>query len=212
MIDMTGQRFGKLIVVRLHAEKLYGGVNAWVCQCDCGNETVQIRVNLTKGRSRSCGCYRHDPKWIEGQRKGALKHGGLGTPEHNAFRAMMSRCHYKSAGNYPEYGGRGIVVCEKWHNNFANFLADMGPKPTPQYTLDRFPNPNGIYEPSNCRWATHQEQQANKNNTVWVSAFGKRLIVADWARETGLPRGVIGNRIRLGWPPERALTEPIRKH
>src|SRR3972149_3750851 len=90
------------------------------------------------------------------------KHGLSGTPEHRAWCGMMTRCYWSQPGdrNFALYRGAGIAVAERWHS-FLNFLADIGAKPSPKHSLDRFPNPAGDYEPGNVRWATAKEQARN---------------------------------------------------
>lgn len=90
-------------------------------------------------------------------------HGGSRSQEYLHWKAMRYRCSKPTDKSYPRYGGRGITVCEKWENNFAAFFADMGPKPSPEHTLDRYPNRHGNYEPGNVRWATRSEQELNKD-------------------------------------------------
>jgi hypothetical protein len=124
--------------------------------------------------------------------------------EYNIWAMMRQRCSNPKAANYLGYGARGIKVCERW-NRFSNFIADLGPAPSPAHTLDRIDN-NGDYTPENCRWADVLQQQNNRRNSVFIEAFGKRLTLAQWARETGLSRDIIKHRIFvMSMPPEQAL-------
>lgn len=82
--------------------------------------------------------------------------------EYNSWRSMIGRCTRTKNNRYERYGGRGIKVCDRWLESFPDFLTDMGPKPTPNHSIDRYPDPDGDYEPGNCRWATREEQEANK--------------------------------------------------
>lgn len=115
------------------------------------------------------------------------KHGysrkGKVAPEWTAWSSMRNRCFNKKHKSYFRYGGRGISVCGRWlgENGFANFIADMGNKPSPKHTLDRFPNNDGNYEPSNCRWATPKEQCNNRSNNVILTRNGESLTVSQWA-------------------------------
>ncbi|MGH8142446.1 MAG: AP2 domain-containing protein [Steroidobacteraceae bacterium] len=156
--DLTGQRFSAWMVIRRAPNAVHGQAQ-WLCRCDCGTERVVLAASLIHSRSSSCGC-----------RKSLLlaalhtKHQALGTPEHNSWRAMRERCLNQKHVGYPDYGGRGITVCDRWANTedgFAHFLADMGPKPGPGYSIDRIDNARS-YEPGNCRWATAKEQVANQ--------------------------------------------------
>ena len=103
------------------------------------------------------------------------------TPEYNSWRNMKKRCYLESHHNYPNYGARGISICDRWRDNYDMFLQDMGLKPTPEHTLDRI-NPNGNYEPSNCRWATPLEQSRTKRNAINVKVgdrFDKLTILEE---------------------------------
>lgn len=107
--------------------------------------------------------------------------------------------------SYKYYGGKGITICERW-NVYANFLADMGERPAGM-TLDR-KDSSGNYEPDNCKWSTPAEQAVNKTCNVWVEIDGRRQVLTHWAKELGIKRTTVLMRIRRGWDPVRALTEP----
>lgn len=130
-------------------------------------------------------------------------------PEYPIWCAMKRRCLSKASHAYKDYGGRGITVCERWQRSFADFLADMGPRPGPLVTLDRIDN-DGNYEPGNCRWATRSEQARNRRSCIILEFNGERLTLVDWAERYGMERYQLEHRVRLGWPLERALAEPIR--
>lgn len=142
------------------------------------------------------------------------KHGLTGTPEHRAWCGMMTRCYWSKPGDhqYALYRGAGIMVEERWHD-FTNFLADMGPKPSPKHSLDRFPNAKGNYQPGNVRWATSREQANNwatRNKKYPLN--GEFLTLSEWARRLNITRESLRDRINSGWSVERALTIPaIRK-
>lgn len=118
--------------------------------------------------------------------------------EYGTWVNMKSRCYWVKNKNYLLYGGRGIKVCEKWlgENGFKNFIADMGRKPSPGHSLDRFPNMDGNYEPSNCRWATSDCQQKNRRNNRWINHGGKNMIFADWARFFNVSAGSLHRSIK----------------
>ena len=158
-IDITGQRFGRLVAVR-RAENC-GRYAAFLCLCDCGHEAVVRSDCLRSGDTRSCGCLLQE---ILAQNRFAFKHGCSSrdrqTPGHRSWTGLKSRCLDAKNKDFRNYGGRGIAVCDRWLDSFENFLADMGPKPSSMHSIDRIDS-DGSYEPSNCRWATPKEQQSN---------------------------------------------------
>ncbi len=137
----------------------------------------------------------------------AFKHGMTYSGEWNAWAGMKQRCYNPKNHKYHMYGARWISVCSRWLNSFENFFADMGPKPSPQHSLDRYPNRNGNYEPSNCRWATKQEQANNLRSAKQLEFNGKIQSQAAWAREIGISAVTLRDRLAR-WSLERALTTP----
>ena len=123
---------------------------------------------------------------------------------YNSYKCMMERCYRKGAENYPIYGGRGIAVCEEWHNieNFKIWAESSGH--FDGSTLDRV-DAEKDYSPDNCRWATAKEQANNRRNTVYLELGGERHTVSDWAVITGIKRSTLANRLCRGWSHERAL-------
>ncbi len=140
----------------------------------------------------------------------ARKHGyarkGRKGPEYRTWMAMRRRCHSPNDTYYADYGGRGITVCERW-NSFANFLADIGPKPSPKHTIDRIDN-DGNYEPGNCRWATPAEQARNTRKNRILAYGGMTMCVSEWAERLSIRPNLIHDRLKLGWTTEAALTTP----
>jgi hypothetical protein len=132
-----------------------------------------------------------------------------GNPEYSVWTGMIHRCHNPKRHNYPRYGGRGIVVCDRWRESFAAFLEDMGPRPSMRHQIDRIDN-DGPYSPDNCRWASLEEQGRNKRSNHLITAFGKTQTLSEWATETGLRRECIASRLEYGWTPEEALTPEVR--
>lgn len=139
-----------------------------------------------------------------------LSHGLSYTPEYRAWQTMRLRCTNPKNAAWPAYGGRGITVCERWLNDPAAFVADMGPKPSPKHELDRIDN-DGPYSPENCRWVLRKVNDRNRRNNRTLTYGGETLTVAEWAERTGIEKTALLYRINAGWDAERALTTPARE-
>jgi len=131
------------------------------------------------------------------------------SPEERCWLKMMQRCGNPKQVGYHNYGGRGIKVCDRWHK-LSNFIADMGPRPSPKHSIERRDN-NGDYTPSNCKWATRHEQHRNMRRNVWLTLDGVTLCLKDWARSTGMDQMTIKGRLRRGWSVRDTLTLPANK-
>lgn len=149
--ELLGRTFGRLRVKRYLGLK--HGLRMWACECACGQEFIAKGNELKRGRTSSCGCW-----WREQLRAKSIKHGLSGSPEYLAWTGAKARCANQSD---PNYGGRGIRMFQEWSDDFMVFYAAVGPRPTPEHSLDRI-NVNGNYEPGNVRWATRSEQQRNR--------------------------------------------------
>lgn len=154
-VDTVGHRYGKLVVLRERRLRSGGQVRSFCnCRCDCGKLCLMAKASLRNGDTKSCGCERG-----RASVHGHARRGGKSL-EYICWTNMKARCLYPKNNRYEYYGGRGIKVCERWLESFENFLADMGPRPRGM-SIDRI-NPDGNYEPGNCRWATSKEQNNNK--------------------------------------------------
>ena len=158
LIDLTGKRFGRLVVIE-RSDKI-GSHPMWLCECDCGNRVIVDGANLRTNHTKSCGCYHS-----EIAPKNRTKHGKSYTRLHRIWACMKQRCYYPKRHNYHNYGGRGITICDEWRTDFQAFYDwAMANGYNDNLSIDRV-DVNGNYRPENCRWATMKEQQNNRRNT-----------------------------------------------
>ncbi len=140
-----------------------------------------------------------------------LRHGesinGVKSPEYRAWSAMKARCSNPNDREFKNYGARGIAVCEQWRTSFETFLADMGRRPGPGFSIDRIDNNHG-YEPGNCWWATTKQQARNYRRNHLLTWRSRTMTMVEWAEETGIPYSSLEGRLRLGWTIHRALSTP----
>ena len=201
--DLTGERFG-LLIARECVGRAMNRKAVWLCECDCGNTAFVESVHLTRGATRSCGCF---------ARAQTIKihttHGQYGTPLYKRWRSMIARCTDPSSPSYRYYGGRGIRVCDEW-TRFENFAKDMGGSFEKELSIDRI-NPDGNYDPSNCRWANVIDQANNKRTNRLIEFNGRTLTMAQTARMYGIKYETLQRRLGKGWTIEKALTYPIRR-
>jgi hypothetical protein len=165
-LDLTGQKFGRLTgICRMGPDK--HGKQTWKFACDCGGELVSVGSDVKSGKATSCGCYANEVR-AENSRSNRdkiasarTKHGAAGKiPEYAIWKTMRQRCANPNCTDYPDYGGRGIAVCDRW-SEFTAFITDMGRRPSDQHSIDRIDNDRG-YEPGNCRWADDLTQASNR--------------------------------------------------
>jgi len=196
LIDLSGRRVGRLTVLE------YVGDTRWKCLCDCGKIAIIRGVCLRrKDFTQSCGCFRVDT---------FQTHGLSTSREWRAWHTAKQRCFNPKNPKYPRYGGRGITMCDEWKDDFAAFINYIGPRPSPAYSLDRYPNYDGNYAPGNVRWATVKEQRINQANTHLLTFNGETLTIAEWAARIGMNISTLHSRItRYHWPVEKALTKKI---
>lgn len=199
LIDLTGRTFRRLTVMARAAENDSLKKPRWVCRCSCGSVIVVRGACLVRGTTKSCGCWERDFP-------GHFRHGGTGSLEYEIWCSMKKRCRNPRDKGYPRYGGRGIKYCDRWEL-FDNFIADMGAKPAPRFTLERIDN-DGDYCPENCRWASYTEQARNRSTTRFVTSEGQTKCLSEWAADVGANESRIRRRLNSGWTPRAAIHAP----
>jgi hypothetical protein len=202
--DIEGQRFTRWVVLG-YAGQNERKASLWYCRCDCGTVRIVKSNDLLSNKSKSCGCLQHE---ITAERN--YKHGLATAPEHQIWTQMKVRCNNPKNKGYKNYGGRGIKVCERWQKSFADFISDMGQRPSPNHSIERIDN-DGDYEPQNCKWATYTEQANNTRNNHFLTFNGETLTINQWARKLGIDRRVLTSRLIRGWSVERVLGEKLHK-
>lgn len=198
----VGQSFGMWTVIDPSRISQPGSV-AVLCRCECGVERLVSLRRLNRGTSTSCGCF---AARLSAQR--LLTHGGSYTQEYYIWRGVLKRCNDSSCSAYPNYGGRGITVCEEWRS-FENFLADMGKRPSSDLSIERRDN-EGPYSKDNCYWATWIQQNNNTRRCKPVLFDGKTQTVSEWAREYGIKPSTLQERLKRGWSMFDALNIGVR--
>ncbi len=153
--------------------------------------------------TKSCGCYQQHRSSQSSKTHGATA-GGQSMPEYRVWKNIRTRCNSPTCKQYSDYGGRGIKLCERW-NDFATFLADMGPRPPGKHQIDRIDN-DGDYEPGNCRWVTSSENCRNKSNNRLVALGEEVKPLVEWCEQFNQPYQRTLKRLKRGWTPEKALT------
>ncbi len=185
-IDLSGQKLGKLTVLYRAKSRTQenGKVRGfWLCRCDCGVEKEIGTDPLRSGASRTCGCGIIDAVRARSTTHGATVGGRsnqMRTREYRSWCHAKGRCHCITDAKFYCYGARGIVMCERWRNDFSAFLSDMGPCPQ-GLTLER-KDVNGNYEPGNCRWATRHDQARNRTDNIFVKTASSLVCLKDFCK------------------------------
>lgn len=205
LVDRTGERFGRLTVIARAENR--GRRTFWECLCDCGNTAVVQTDSLVAG-TRSCGCVRREVTAARSTTHGHSKGRRMSRTLRAYFHAK-SRCGNQNDKKFPQYGGRGIRVCDRWAESFDNFLADMGECP-PNMTLDRV-NVDGHYEPRNCRWATSMQQARTRTDNVLVEHDGQTMVLKDYASLMGVNYKALHHRHRTIGQPLIEATQELMK-
>lgn len=194
-----GNTFGYLFVESFYG-KTNNGTAIYNCKCQCGNYK-KVNVNsLRMGNTRSCGCLK-----IKINSEKMTTHGLSKSSEYKTWVGMKERCYNENNSRYSDWGGRGIKICDKWVDSFENFLSYMGQRPTRLHSIERI-DVNGDYEPSNCKWATVEEQNNNKRNKLKFYFNGKSLTIKELASINGLNPRILYQRLKTyKMPIEKAI-------
>lgn len=204
---MIGEKFGRLLVVseeKDYISKSGGKHKQFNCICDCGKSVTVLKEHLTSGRTKSCGCLRHE--------NGISTHRQTGTRLYRIWGNMLSRCSNHNNPAWERYGKRGISVCNEW-KKYEDFMAwALSNGYADSLTIDR-KNNNGNYCPENCRWIDSTAQNNNKRNNHIVEYDGTSHTIGEWATIIGTPYKTLHRRIvSLGWDTERAFTQSLKGH
>jgi hypothetical protein len=180
----------------------------WLCECECGKETIIRGNNIRNGKTKSCGCLTIDVRKSQiGEKHPNFKHGMTHTPIYVRWERIQDRCYKKSNKAYKNYGGRGIK-CE-W-KSFEEFYKDMG-NPPEDLTIDRIDN-NGNYSKENCKWSSKSEQANNRRTAHMITYNGVTKNMKSWTKEFNITNRLLWWRINRGWSVKDALETPIRNH
>ena len=181
-----------------------------VFQCECGQRLVMKIGNVKSNGSQSCGClHREISRQLLTGNTNTRTHNLKKTGTYNSWQSMKSRCSNEKQASFPQYGGRGLVVCDRWRNSFENFLEDMGVRPE-GCSIDRIDNEKG-YSPDNCRWSSSKQQNRNRRNNVMLTIDGESKTVAEWCENpSAASDGNIYYRIERGWSAKEAVFGRLR--
>ena len=204
--DLTGLQFGRLSVVSFSRREIHqkGTRIHWTCVCECGREVERLSNKLKMRRAKSCGT--------------CAKPGGnrIDWPGYSSLKGAIGRCFNTNDASYADYGGRGIVVCDRWRfgeggkTGFECFFEDMGARP-PNLSLDRI-KVDGNYEPGNCRWATKHVQQQNQRDAIYANIGGVDVPLKAYAAKVGLCYETIRRKVRKhGMTVQEAARDTIRR-
>lgn len=172
-----------------------------LCQCGCGQEApIASKTNMRQGYIKG-----EPHRFIRGHQM--FRHRMTNTSEYDTWAQMIHRCYGVNGKFYPDYGGRGITVCQRWRDSFEEFFSDMGLRPQGM-SIERMDN-DGNYEPNNCKWATATEQQNNRRINRKVEFAGLSLTLSQWAVRTGIQRATLFQRLKHGWSIEDTLTRKL---
>lgn len=193
VMDITGQRFGRLVATERVGYT--GSGSKWKCLCDCGNERSVYLCHLRSGVTLSCGCYARDKN---------TKHGLAKHPLRSRYYGMRGRCENPAPSEYRNYGARGVRVCDEWRTLKAFHDWAMASGFAPGLEIDRI-DPDGDYSPANCRWVTPRQNSNNKRNNVYLTGRGFTGTISQCAARFGVKYTVLYQQLRQGKPLDEAL-------
>lgn len=205
-IDLTGKRFGKLVVIRENGRKRKEV--QWECLCDCGKKVDVSGYNLRTGHTTSCGCMKGHTE------SHSFRYQHRHDPIASIYTNMKTRCYNPNYYLFHHYGGKGITLCDEWlgENGFENFYRwSLLHGYQPGLSIDRIDNSKG-YSPDNCRWVNMKEQQNNRTNNRLITAHGETHTMAEWSAISGICYGTLQRRIYSGWDESDAVTKEVKRH
>lgn len=200
MIDITGKRFGRLVAIEPSKDKATNESKKWLCECDCGTKKYIRSSDLRFGKVTSCGC------WKDEKTRNRFKvHGKSNTLQYEIWKSMKQRCYNSNNKDYPNYGGRGIKVCDEWKDDFLTFYhwaKYNGYKR--HYTIERI-NPSGNYEPSNCTWIPNEQQALNRKTTRVIEYQGNNYSMREISEKFNVNYNTFRDYINKGKTPEEII-------
>ena len=202
IIDIVGNVYGRLTVIKLHGRDSFGKI-VWKCRCSCGAICMVVGANLRYGITNSCGC-------LQRERAGEshTTHGLCHTEEYHIWAGIISRCYNPKHNRYVYYGARGIRVCSRWKKSVKKFCEDMGSRPSKKHSVERIDNSKG-YSPDNWCWAVRKTQMRNKRSNHIIQWLGKSYCIAEWAEKYSIPYHIAQGRLSKGWSLDRILSQPF---
>lgn len=207
LIDLTGQKFGRLTVIKRVEKQNKTRSAYWLCQCECGNTTIVSSPNLKNKHAMSCDCLQQESRLTH-----SITHGLTKTRIYKIYLGMKKRCYNKNYFQFQYYGGKGIRICDEWLNNFKSFYDwSIANNYNDTLTIDRI-NSNGNYCPENCRWVDKYVQANNKKTNKLITYNNETHTMKEWSKITGLTYSTIQHRLDRNWDIEKALTTPQRNH
>lgn len=194
-IDLTGQRFGRLTVIKFIPNEKNGSY--WLCRCKCGNEAIINSGLLKLGHTKSCGCLSREKSKTRIIRQ-SITHNSSRSRLYRIWKNMKQRCYNPNHNHYKDYGGRNILICDEWKNDFVAFRDwSMENGYADNLSIDRIDN-DGNYTPNNCRWVDKKTQQRNRKNNVYVEFKGEKKTLSEVAELLGMDKGCLWHRYKAG--------------